>query len=460
MLGQLKTDKRPNVLVILIDDAGYMDFGFMGCKDIPTPNIDRLAAMGTVFTDAHVTASVCSPSRAGIMTGRYQQRMGFEANGTGNTKIGDIGISDESITMADVFKKSGYQTYAVGKWHLGSSHSDHPNKRGFDDFYGFIGGSRSYFETEKSFNNGSDENKIQFNGSYEKFDGYLTDVFGDKAIDFINKSDKPFFMYLAFNAVHTPMEAKEVDLKKFEGHPRQKLAAMTWCLDQNIGKILANLQSKKELDNTLIYFLSDNGGAHENQSSMGAFKGWKGNEFEGGHRVPFVISWPQGGVPKNKTYSNMVSSLDIFTTSLAAANIKSKSLKLDGSNLIPYIKGQKKNKNPHDFLYWRKLNKSAVRMNNYKLVSLPNFGEGLYDLQSDIGENNNLIHTQQGKKILKKISKEYNVWTKKMSAPLWDEDKVWVDIVDHITESLLRNQKPQYRDPWEKKAIETNKAKQ
>ena len=232
---------KPNIIVILADDAGYIDFGFMESKDLETPEIDKLAESGIIFSDAHVSATVCAPSRAGLLTGQYQQRHGFEANG----KPG-FGLSDEVVTMADVFKAGGYKTYALGKWHLGSDDpSDHPNKRGFDDFYGFLSGGRSYFPIK----NPTNDIMLQHNGERVVFDGYLTDVLGEQSVKFVTESAKnkePFFMYLAYNAVHTPMEAKEEDLKRFEGHSRQTLAAMTWSLDENVGKLRKELAQKRK----------------------------------------------------------------------------------------------------------------------------------------------------------------------------------------------------------------------
>ncbi|CAM3320386.1 sulfatase-like hydrolase/transferase [Zobellia roscoffensis] len=180
---------------------------------------------------------------------------------------------------------------------------------------------------------------LQHNGKRVKLKGYMTDDLGDIAVNFINKkSNKPFFMYLSFNAVHTPMEAKEEDLAKFKGHPRQALAAMTWSLDENIVKVVQALKNKGVVENTLIFFLSDNGGAHNNQSSTGPLKGWKGNKFEGGHRVPLVVSWP-GQLPSGNSLDGLTSSLDIFSTAVKAANIEvDDELILDGVNLLPYLK--------------------------------------------------------------------------------------------------------------------------
>ena len=197
--------EQPNIIIILVDDAGYVDFGFMGSQDLQTPRIDALAKSGVVFTDAHVSATVCAPSRAGLITGKYQQRFGFEANGTGG-----IGLSDDVTTMADVFKSNGYNTFVLGKWHLGEEISDHPNQRGFDEFYGFLAGSRSYFPLD----NPSKEKMLQHNGERVVFDGYMTDVLGSQSVKFVEASkDKPFFMYLSYNAVHTPMHAKQEDLE-------------------------------------------------------------------------------------------------------------------------------------------------------------------------------------------------------------------------------------------------------
>lgn len=430
-------DERPNIILILIDDAGYVDFGFMGSEDLKTPNIDALAESGVIFTDAHVSATVCAPSRAGLITGKYQQRFGFEANGTGG-----IGLSDDVITIADVFKSNGYKTYALGKWHLGEENSDHPNNRGFDEFYGFLAGGRSYFPLK----NPSKEKMLQYNGKKVVFDGYMTDVLGDKSVEFIRRNgETPFFMYLAYNAVHTPMEAKAEHLKMFENHPRKELASMTYSLDENIGKLLTALKNIGKRDNTLIYFLSDNGGAHNNQSSTGYLKGWKGNKFEGGHRVPFVISWPEH-IEANKTFEGLSSALDIFTTSIKAAKINvPKGLNLDGVNLLPYLNDELKG-DPHETLFWRKMDESAVRMGDSKLIQLKEYGSVLYDLVSDLGETNDLSDSNQVQ--LKEMLLEYNNWENTIRSPLWDEGLDWMEATYHIHKELMQNKEPDYKDIW------------
>ncbi|MEI6865987.1 sulfatase [Flavicella sp.] len=444
-LSSLK--EQPNILIILIDDAGYADFGFMGSEDLETPNIDKLAKSGVIFTDAHVTSTVCAPSRAGLMTGKYQQRFGFEANNTGYGDSGDIGLSDEVVTMADVFKANGYHTYALGKWHLGGHKSDHPNQRGFDEFFGFESGSRSYFPLL----NPSKSKMLQHNGNRIKFEGYMTDVLTDQAVNYIQESkEHPFFMYLAYNAVHTPMQAKEEHLEKFKNHPKQKLAAMTWSLDENIGKIQQKLETLNIANNTLIYFLSDNGGAANNSSSNLPLKGWKGNKFEGGHRVPFIVSWP-GEVKGNRTFNGLSSSLDIFTTSISAAQIRiSEKLKLDGVNLLPYLKSEKIG-NPHDKLFWRKLEESGARVGDYKLIRLQDYGYSLYNLRDDLGETKNLVKINSPK--FDEILIELESWEKEIIKPLWVEDRNWMDVTYHIHERLMENKKVLYKNPSEMKKV-------
>lgn len=433
--------RQPNIIVILVDDAGYVDFGFMGSKDLDTPEIDKLAKEGVIFTDAHVSATVCAPSRAGIMTGKYQQRFGFEANNTGDEQSGDIGLSDDVVTLAEVFKNNNYKTIAIGKWHLGATPADHPNKRGFDEFYGFLAGGRSYFPIK----NPSTEHMLQQNGVHVKFDGYLTDVLGSRSVSFIEENkDTPFFMYLAYNAVHTPMEAKEDDLQKYKNHPRKHLAAMTWSLDENIGKLRNKLKELKLLDNTLIYFLSDNGGAHNNSSDNGMLKGWKGNKFEGGHRVPFIMSWP-AKIKSNQKFDGLTSSLDIFTTSIAAATIKTdSSLVLDGVNILPYLL-EEKSGNPHKDLYWRKLDEAGARIGDFKLIRLKNYGGVLYNLSNDLGEKNNLSTIDTA--MFNHLSNSLSNWETKMTEPLWKEGKPWEDVTYHIHEYLMQNKPVLHKHP-------------
>lgn len=355
---------KPNIIVIIIDDAGYADFGFMGSKDLPTPHLDKLASKSLVFTDAHVSASVCSPSRAGLITGKYQQRFGYECNeGEGYT-----GIDVREKLMPAYLKEVGYQTVAFGKWHLGFEPEQHPLKMGFDEYHGFLSGSRSYFYQPTKDDRPGAKNALLQNYKPVPFEGYLTDHLGKSAADYIQKnSHAPFFMYWAPNAVHTPMEADSADMVRFKGHPRQKLAAMTFALDRAVGTMVQTLEKQGVLDNTIIVFLSDNGGAHNNQSTNGPLKGFKGNEYEAGHRVPFFIYWP-AAIQKPGKYHGLTSALDILPTIVKAAGYGSlKDAGLDGVDLLPYITGVKKG-SPHETLIWRKDAIAAIRTGDHKLI--------------------------------------------------------------------------------------------
>lgn len=289
---------------------------------------------------------------------------------------------------------------------------------------------------------------LQNNGQKVDFDGYLTDVLGEKSVEFVEENkDNPFFMYLSYNAVHTPMEAKPEDLDMFKDHPRQALAAMTWSLDENIGKLRTKLKQLDLKDNTLIYFLSDNGGAHNNQSSSGPLKGWKGNKFEGGHRVPFVVSWPKE-IKANQTFEGLTSSLDIFTTALAAAQIESKEdSMLDGVNLLPYLKNQKQG-HPHHELYWRKLDESAARLRNYKLVNLDGYGSVMYDLDTDLSETIDI--SKQDTLKFKELHQNYEQWETQLIDPLWREGEKWENVTYHIQKRLMQNKKALYKSPPQK----------
>ncbi len=437
--------KQPNVIVILLDDAGYADFGFMGSKDLETPHIDALARDGVIFTDAHVTASVCAPSRAGLMTGMYQQRFGFEANGTGDESSGDIGLADHVETLGEMMQSNGYKTIALGKWHLGGTESDHPNKRGFDEFYGFLAGSRSYFPLERPSKN----RMLQHNGQRVIFEGYMTDVLGDASVRYVEENkDNPFFMYISYNAVHTPMHAKDEHLEKYKDHPRKELAAMTWSLDENIGKLRSKLKDLSLIENTLIFFLSDNGGARNNTSSMGPLKGTKGNKFEGGHRVPFIVSWPEM-IEGGQSYHGLTSSLDIYATSVIAAGMPKHTLtRLDGVDLIPFLLGDV-SALPHPTLFWRKLDESAIRHGAYKLISLRDFGSVLYNLDVDLGESQDLsshLTTQKSN-----LQQQLKQWESLLLSPLWLEEPEWMEVTYHIHQRLMSNQEVLYDNPRELK---------
>lgn len=435
-----KETAKPNIVVVLIDDAGYADFGFMGCQDLKTPNIDRLAASGVVFTDAHVSATVCGPSRAGIMTGRYQQRFGFECNPTGDSCF----ISSSELSIASALKEAGYKTGAFGKWHLGEQPGYRPNERGFDYYWGFLAGSRSYFPNSKNEVEG-DPQAITENFDRVSFEGYLTDRLGDQAVDFIDRNkEQAFFMYWSPNAVHTPMEATKEDLALFEGHPRQKLAAMTWALDRAFGNIVDKLESEGILDNTLIFFLSDNGGANNNQSSNIPLKGFKGNKFEGGHRVPFFVTWG-AEIEGGRTYHGLTSSLDIYATAVDVAGGKSaEELSLDGVSLIPYLNGEKQG-SPHTQLFWRKDEMAAVRLDSMKLIRVERLPSVVYNLSTDLGETTDLASDSPEQKA--RLELALKQWEDGLMEPLWTEGATWDTITWMIHQDLMLNRPVRVKEP-------------
>lgn len=435
------SDPPPNIIVILADDAGYVDFGFMGSEDLETPRLDALAADGVVFTDAHVSATVCAPSRAGLITGRYQQRFGHECNDI----PADNGLDLNEQTIGDRMRSAGYKTVAIGKWHLGHGDNYHPNQRGFDEFYGFLAGARSYFHDSSTIDQPGNPRAILHNQQQVPFEGYLTDVFGDQAVEYIDRwKDQPFFMYLAFNAVHTPMDAREDHLEKYAGHPRQTLAAMTWSMDENVGKVIDKLKAENLYENTLIFFLSDNGGATNNQSSSGPLKGWKGNKFEGGHRVPFTLTWP-ARVKAGGEYGGLTSSLDIFATARTAAGLPvAPDNPSDGVDLIPFISGGKGGA-PHEQLYWRKDKMAAARHNDHKLIRLDGYGYRLYNLEDDLGETRDISSENQRKQ--NELQTGLETWESEMESPRWLENEAWNEVTFEIHQALMENRPPNFVDP-------------
>jgi len=431
---------KPNIIVILIDDAGYADFGFMGSKDLQTPNLDLLASSSVIFSDAHVSATVCSPSRAGLLTGKYQQRFGYECNeGEGYT-----GMDTAQIILPKLLKSQGYKTAAFGKWHVGFNANQHPLAKGFDYYYGFLSGGRSYFYQPNKDDRAGSKNALLENHQQVRFDGYLTDVLGNKAVEYIQENKhQPFFMYWAPNAVHTPMEATEADMQKFANHPRQKLAAMTYALDRAVGNMVNELKRQGIFENTLIFFLSDNGGAHNNQSINLPLKGFKGNKFEAGHRIPFLVSWPKQ--LQHQKYNGLSSSLDIVPTALEAAGFtKPMHNKLDGVSLLPYLKG-KKTTSPHEQLIWRKDAEAAVRYRQFKLIHVKGLDDRLYNLENDPGETKDIHKTEPA--IYAKLKSQLLNWEKDKMKPIWREGAIWDTITLMIHDDLMNNRKVRVADP-------------
>ena len=407
---------RPNIIVILCDDMGYADIGCHGSKNIATPNIDSIAQKGVRFTNGYVSAPECSPSRAGLMTGRYQQRFGYGFNPGAPPKgvLGNIGLPLTELTIADVLASAGYVTGAIGKWHLGTSPRFNPLKRGFAEFFGFPHGGHSYLDSQlNTFN------PLMRNDMLVDEKEYLTDAFTREAISFIKRHrTQPFFLYLAYNAPHKPMEVPKRYQNSFEHITkpvRRAYAGMLAAMDDGIGNVLGQLRTYGIEENTLVFFLNDNGGAKMCGASNSPFKAGKSSLFEGGIRVPFMVQWPQmltGGA----TYDHPVISLDILPTVAAVADAKlPQDRKIDGVNLIPYLTGQTKEP-PHKILFWRRGETYAIRNGDWKFVKKNDKFE-LFNLASDIAETQDL--STEHPDVVEHLTKAYEKWNAQMPAPLW-----------------------------------------
>ena len=418
-------NRKPNILFIVADDLGYADLGFQGCKDIPTPNLDALAASGVRCTSGYVSGPYCSPTRAGLLTGRYQNRFGHEFNPAGKD-----GLPLSEATIADRLKAAGYVTGLVGKWHLGALPKFHPQKRGFDEFFGFLGGAHNYFRSAGILRGTEPVKDLD----------YTTDAFGREAAAFIDRHKRePWFLYLAFNAVHTPMQATDDRLAKFpsiEDKQRRTYDAMTLALDDAVGVVRKKLAEAGLDQDTLIVFISDNGGPTMpgttiNGSRNTPLRGSKRTTLEGGIRVPFVVSWP--GHLKHGDYEQPVIQLDATATALAVAGVEVKpEWKHDGVNLLPYLTDAK-TEPPHDALYWRFTPQMAIRMGDFKLVRYdptadpqgnrkqPVTEAKLYRLSDDVGEARDLAAALPGK--VKELQAKWDAWNATLAKPLWGNSK-------------------------------------
>lgn len=414
--------ERPNILVIVADDLGYADVGFQGCKDIPTPHLDALAKRSVRCTSGYVTHPFCSPTRAGLLTGRYQQRFGHENNPAWLPESTVAGLPLSQTTLPTVLKTAGYATAAIGKWHLGAHPQFHPNQRGFDDYYGMLGGGHIYLPGAKG---GAEYNiPMNRNGKDEPLTGYLTDVLGQEAAAYIQKSSaKPWFLYLAFNAPHTPLQVTEKQLNRV-GHitdeTRRNYAGLVVGMDDALGVVTKALRDSGQEQNTLVWFFSDNGGpvgvTHSDNTPL---RGAKGQVFEGGVRVPFLISWP-GKLAEGKDFAPPVHSLDVFATAVALAGAKIPTThQPEGMDLLPYLTGTKSGA-PHERLFWRAGGgaRSAVREGDWKLVQ----GEGakaqLFNLATDIGEVKDL--SSEKPEVLARLMQAYSEWNRGNIPPLFE----------------------------------------
>ena len=416
-----QTAPRPNVLLILIDDMGYADIGCFGAKDIRTPNIDRLAREGVKLTDCYSNGPVCTPTRCGLMTGRYQQRFGLEwALGPG---VKGYGLQPENNTIARYLKNAGYKTGIFGKWHLGYEPEVGPNRHGFDEFYGFLTGGNAFITTRtpnyQVTASDGDKGKVPAERDAPIYrdratvpeDRYLTDAFADEALKFIERNrTKPFFLYFAPNAIHTPLHAITKYVDRVAGIKSEKhrlLAAMTVALDDAVGAILAKLKSTGLDRNTMVVFLSDNGSPTiTGAGTNGPLNGQKVSYYEGGIRVPMLIQWP-GRVPAGKVYRKPVVSRDILSTFLGADTN-------DGVNLQPYLRN---NATPHEALFWRAGPGRAVRKGKWKLVEFGDQLSQLFDLDADIGERTDL--SAKHPEVVKDLRAAWQKWSDQMAKPAW-----------------------------------------
>lgn len=426
---------RPNILLIVSDDHGYGDVGAYGCKDIPTPNLDSLARNGARFTNGYVSCSFCSPTRAAMLTGRYQQRFGHEFNpGPVLVPDKDIGLPRTETILPQRLKAAGYTTGLVGKWHLGYEPDRHPLSRGFDEFFGFPGGAHSYVNAEAS-----PGNPIMRGRERVTENDYLTDAFGREAVGFIDRHAKtPWFLYLAFNAVHGPMDAAQRYADRFPNLTggRKTYATMLTSMDDAVGRVLTRLRELNLEENTLIFFVADNGGPESvNSSDNGPLRGSKGSAWEGGIRVPFMMQW-KGKIPAGKAYDQPAIQIDFLPTALAAAGVAIQpEWKLEGVDLIPFLRGEKSGA-PHDALYWRFGEQMAVRKGDWKLVrsageqkddrdagnartavATTTTGAHLYHLGQDIGETTDLAAREPAK--VKELTDAWMAWNQQNVDPVW-----------------------------------------
>lgn len=428
--GKLNTPK-PNLVIILADDLGFGDLSMHGSKQIPTPYIDQLGKEGIIFSAGYVSSPVCSPSRAGLMTGKNQLNFGYN-NNTGPDQTGFDpeykGLPVSEKTLADKLKLLGYTTGLIGKWHLGDKPQFYPTNRGFDQFYGFLGGGHDYFLAKPDGN--EMQSPMECNYKVPGTITYLTDDIGNEYADFIKRNkNNPFFLFASFNAPHSPMHALPDDLKLFshiEDELRKTYCAMVYRLDQNVGKILKSLQQEGIEENTFVVFLSDNGGPSIDPISNGSvnapFRGQKTTLLEGGIRVPFIFKWPKK-LAAGKKIDMMVLSLDICPTFIAAAGgaISGKD-NYRGVNLIPYITGENKNI-PHETMEWGYTVSTAFREGHWKLISLPDRLPLLYNLAVDITEQNDvaLKNIERTNTMLKKLG----TWEIQLPHPVFLEPASW-----------------------------------
>ncbi|WNJ20333.1 sulfatase-like hydrolase/transferase [Pontibacter sp. G13] len=418
-LGQ--TDHRPpNIIVILTDDLGWADVGFNGATDILTPNLDRIAQQGVIFENGYVSHPYCSPSRAGLLTGRYQARFGHDCNLPYQGENGaSIGTPPAERMISEVLKEQGYRTGAIGKWHVGDHPDVQPLAQGFDEWFGFAGGGMNYWGHPTTPIKTIYRNHTQVP---EEELSYLTDDFSDEAVRFISQpNDAPFFLYLAYNAPHAPDHATQQYLdnaQHIEYGGRSVYAAMVNAVDAGVGKIDSALIAHGMKENTIVVFLSDNGGRKKHADNR-PNRGHKGMLFEGGIKVPFFITWP-GHIDGQRTYPHPVISLDLFPTFLqAAGTAPSQEAQLDGTSLLPYLAAGNEQK-PHQIMFWRSVGgfEYAVRKENFKLYKSAYKDKTLlFDLDKDPYERTDIA--DQFPEVITTLNQAYTQWDAQNIEPGW-----------------------------------------
>ncbi|MCX6955681.1 MAG: sulfatase-like hydrolase/transferase [Verrucomicrobia bacterium] len=408
----------PNILLIVSDDQGYADAGFQGSTDIPTPHLDRLAESGVRFTSGYASHPLGSPTHAGLLTGRYPQRFGYERDPIYDPNDRREGLSaSETILPARLFA-AGYVTGWVGKWHLGAAPEFSPARRGFAETYGFFGGGHHYRDwTENA--------AIEYDGPIVRGGravqppAHLTEAFGREAAAFVRRhAAAPWFLYLAFNAPHTPHEPtpeRLARLAEIKDLRRRNYAAQVSLLDDAIGETLTAVAESGQEKRTLVFFFSNSGGAGGSDNTP--LRGAKGSVYEGGVRVPFLIAWP-GRIEGGRVDHRPVSSLDVFATALAAAEVPMPAdHRYDSVNLLPYLTGENSGP-PHDRLFWRSGQARAVRIGNWKLVRLPGKQAELYDLARDIGESSDVAWTNPAAQT--RLSVALEAWDRELVPPAFN----------------------------------------
>jgi arylsulfatase A-like enzyme len=407
---------RPNIIVIVADDLGYADVRFnpQHSPHVTTPHLDQLAKEAVVFRQGYVTGHVCSPTRAALMTGRYQQRLGLYTGGQAGS-----GLPMSEKIFPQLLQPAGYKSIQIGKWHLGPTPEWSPALRGFDEVLGFLGrGAHDYFNFDDP------EHPIYRGTKPVKPEGYLTDLWGDEAVAFVERHKaQPFFLYLAFNAVHAPIQAPpdEVARIKSGNTERDTLLAMGKRMDDAIGRVVAKLKQERVWENTLLFFISDNGGPLAQKADNTPLRGGKHQDYEGGVRVPFLMSWPAQLQPGEST--SVASALDILPTALAAAGLPAPggAAALDGIDLVPLARSPGRSK-PRD-LFWSAGSEEgwwAVRSADWKLVCEKG-RIGLFDLSRDIGEKNDLAKTMPDK--VAELTRLHDAWLAEMKPPITGEGK-------------------------------------